>query len=245
MMKRILLTFIIASFAVSFMSGQDLYLTRNGKKLNDTVYVWGEPTASVITFQASLHNNTDNGMNLFVARKQIDTLTGTSNNICWAGSCYSPTLDTSLDYEFVPAGGASVEEDFAADYYPNGKIGTSIIKYTFYNKDNTDQKVEIVAKFWSSPEGIAEDAMSKGSVSNIYPNPAGNYVTIDYELTPKVKQASVRIFNLLGSTVKEAVMEKGSNELRINISDLQNGVYFYSVLINGNIYKTKKLVIRR
>lgn len=248
MMKKTLLSIILALITFSFLYGQEsnpFYLTQDGKKLGDTIYVWGEPNASEIVFEAIFHNGSDNDMNFKVAREQVVLLANTMSQFCWGASCYSPTTDTSTDYLFVPAGGSTEEGQFSGHYIPSGVIGTSIVKYTVYNMDNPDENVSIVCNYWASPEGIAEDAMSKGSVSSIYPNPAGDYVTIDYELTPKVKQASVRIFNLLGSTVREAVMEKGNNKLRINVSDLQNGVYFYSVLINGNIYKTKKLVIRR
>ncbi|HDO26644.1 MAG TPA: hypothetical protein ENH02_00875, partial [Bacteroidetes bacterium] len=153
-MKRILLTFIIALFATTFMFGQDIYLTWGGKKLADTVYVWGEPDASLIVFNAIFHNDSDNGMNVLVVRKEMSMLDNTISAFCW-GACYSPTVDTSLKHQFIPAGGQSDSTQFTGDYTPNGVIGTSIIKYTFYNMDNPDQRLEVVAKFWASPEGIA------------------------------------------------------------------------------------------
>lgn len=245
MMKRILLTFIIALFATSFTFGQDIYLTGEGeKKLGDTVLVWGEPTTSQIIFKAIFHNDTENGMNVRVVRHELFMLPNTMSTFCWAGSCYSPTVDTS-NYLFIPAGAANDSlKPFSGDYSPNGVIGTSLVQYTFYDIDNPDQKVVVVAKYWASPEGIAEDAMRGGSVSNIYPNPATNSVNIDYQLTPNVNSAIVKIFNLLGSTVAETVMKKGGNRLKMDVSNLKNGIYFYAVVINGNIYKTKKLVIQ-
>ena len=111
--------------------------------------------------------------------------------------------------------------------------------------DNPEQKVEVVVNFWASPQGIAEEAMQGGSISEIYPNPARYFVNLDYQLTSKVNSARVKVFNLLGATVKEAVMETGNGQLKLDVSDLENGIYFYSVLINGDIYKTKKFVIQR
>ncbi len=244
-MKKFLLSLIILISAASFLPAQDLYLTWDGEKLGDTVYVWGEPTISQIVFDAILHNNTSNGMNVLVVRDEVEMLENTLSTFCWGGSCYSPTVDTSSKYQFIPAGGSSAEGDFSGDYMPNGVIGTSIVKYAFYNLDNPDQRVEIVVNYWASPQGIAEEAMSGGSISEIYPNPANYSVNIDYQLTTKVNTARVKIFNLLGSTVKEAIMERGSHNLKLDVSDLNNGIYFYSVLINGDIYKTKKLVIQR
>ncbi len=246
MMKKFLLLLIFAISATTFISAQnDMYLSWDGKKLGDTVYVWGEPTQSQIIFYAVLHNDTDNDMNVLAVKNELEMLDSTISTFCWAGRCYAPTVDTSTNYQFVPAGGASAEGDFTGDYEPRTKIGTSIVKYTFYNMDNPDQRVEIVVKFWASPESIAEEAMNGGSVSEIYPNPANHFINLDYRLTTQVNTAQVRIYNMLGATVKEAVMERGTNNLKMDVSDLNNGIYFYSVVINGDIYKTKKIVIQR
>ena len=139
---------------------------------------------------------------------------------------------------------ASGENEFSCHYAPTNEIGTSVFEFKFYNIDNPDEFTSVVVNFWASPEGIAEDAMKGGSISEIYPNPATNYANLDFNLTPSVKNAKVRVINLLGSVVKEANIENGTNQLKLDVSDLDNGVYFYSVLINGETYKTRKLVIR-
>ncbi|NOX85455.1 MAG: hypothetical protein GXO86_05755, partial [Chlorobi bacterium] len=153
-MKKILLLIIIAITATSFLRAQDLYLSWNGEKLGDTVYVWGEPTTTLIIFNAVFHNNTSSDMNVMVARDEVELLENTMSTFCWAGSCYSPTVDTSK-YDFIPAGGTndSTNRPFIGEYSPNGVIGTSTVKYTFYNINNPDQRLEVVVKYWASPQG--------------------------------------------------------------------------------------------
>jgi hypothetical protein len=244
MMKKFLLSLTMVLFIFSFAKAQDLTLTWEGNPIGDTVTLWGEPTDFELVFHANLHNNSANAMNIKVARKEIYLVGNTFSQICWAGLCYSPTVDTSVNYELMMAGGTSGDEDFSGHYSPNGNIGTSIVEFIFYNIDNPSVKVSVVVKFWASPEGIAEDAMQGGRISEIYPNPATNYVNLDFNLTSAVKEAKVRIINLIGSVVKEVEIERSTNQLKLDISDLDNGVYFYSVLINGDTYKTKKLVVR-
>jgi len=111
--------------------------------------------------------------------------------------------------------------------------------------DQPDVQSSIVIKYWASPEGIAEDIMKDGKLSAIYPNPATNFVNLDYQLTSKVNIAQVKVFNMLGSVVKESILQKGGSKIKMDVSNLDNGVYFYSVLLNGNVYTTKKLVIRK
>lgn len=245
MMKKILLSLTIVLVALNFAKAQSpLTLSWDGAIIGDTVTLWGEPSDFEMVLYANLHNNTANAMNIKVSRKEIHLIDGTFSQICWAGLCYSPVVDTSVNYQLVAAGGSSADEDFSGHYAPNGNIGTSIVEFTFYNIDDPSINVSVVVKFWASPEGIAEDAMKGGSISEIYPNPATNFVNLDFNLTPSVKQAKVRVINLLGSVVKEADIERGTNQMKLDISGLDNGVYFYSVIINGDTYKTKKLVVR-
>lgn len=245
MMKKLLLSLTLVLFLFSFAEAQNpLTLTWEGNPVGDTVVLWGEPTEFELVMYANLHNNTSNAMNIKVTREEIFLVDGTWSQICWAGLCYAPTQDTSGNYQLIMANGTSGNEDFSGHYSPNGNIGTSVVKFIFYNIDDPSINVSVVVKYWASPASIAEDAMHGGSISEIYPNPATNYVKLDFNLTTSVKQAKVRIVNLLGSVVKEVEIERGTSQLRLDISDLDNGVYFYSVIINGDTYKTKKLVVR-
>jgi len=244
MMKKLLLSLTIVLLTINFAKAQDLTLTHEGNPIGDTIMIWGDPSDFELVLYANLHNNTDRDMNIKVSRQEISMVEGALSQICWAGLCYSPSTDVSPNYQLVAAGGMSADEDFSGHYLPNGQIGTSLVEFTFFNMDDQSISVSVVVKFWASPEGIAEDAMQGGSISDIYPNPASNYVNLDFDLTPSVKQAKVRVVNILGSVVKEADIVKGTNQLKLDVSDLNNGVYFYSILINGETYKTKKLVIR-
>lgn len=245
MMKKFLLSLTIVLLTFSFAHAQQaLTLTQNGVQLGDTITLWGEPTEFELVLYANLRNNTDRNINIKVAREELSLVAGSFSQICWAGLCYSPDTDTSVNYQLVMAGATSADEDFSGHYAPNGNVGTSVVKFIFYNIDNPSEQASVVVKFWASPESIAEDAMRGGKISDIYPNPANNFVNLDFEMTPAVKQAKVRIINLLGSVVKEVEIEKGASQLKLDVSDLDNGVYFYSVLINGDTYKTKKLIIR-
>jgi len=104
--------------------------------------------------------------------------------------------------------------------------------------------VKVLIEYWASPEIIEEGIMNGGSISDIYPNPAISFVNIDYQLTPQVKTAQIRIVNLLGTLVTEAEIERNVNKLTIDVSQLKNGIYFYTLLINGAVYQTQKLIVQ-
>jgi hypothetical protein len=243
-MKKILLLFATILFTVVSINAQDLSLSWDGKTLGETVTVWGEPNASQILFHAIVHNNSDNGINVMVRRTEIDIVAETQNNFKW-GFDYPPQIDESTSPRLIFKDSQSADDEFIGYYDPNSKMGTSTIEYMFFNKDNEGQNVKVVVKYWTSPDGIAEDAMKHGAISDIYPNPATNTINLDYVFSNDVNSASVSILNLLGAVVKEAAIDRNANKFTLDVSELQAGIYFYTVLVNKDVYQTKKLIIQQ
>jgi hypothetical protein len=73
--------------------------------------------------------------------------------------------------------------------------------------------------------GIAENSFSQNI--NLFPNPANESTTIHLN-SEKAFNASVNIYNSIGSLVRSEVIEikQGENNYPINISNLNNGLYF-------------------
>lgn len=246
-MKKRLLTFTMIFIAVLIVRADDppLTFTWEGEPLGDTTEIVGLPTAFEIIKYADVTNNTSSAMTIKVAREDIDVVPGTSNAICWAGLCFPPSVDTSTTQLTLDPGATTGEGDeFSGHYYPTNILGTTMVKYTFFDIDNPDLNAQLVVKYVAEYVGLGEGIMADGFVSEIFPNPATNFVSINYTLTPQVNSASVKVINLLGKVVKETRIEMGSNKVRLDVSDLSSGVYFYSVVINEEIYKTKKLVVK-
>ncbi|MFA5419773.1 MAG: T9SS type A sorting domain-containing protein, partial [Bacteroidales bacterium] len=167
---------------------------------------------------------------------------GAESTFCW-GSCFPPNVDTS-GVTLVEAGASTGRGYFTGDYYGAGHPGTSVVMYKFYNVEDISQYLEVVVKYVAEPNAISENILRGVQFSAIYPNPAYNYVNLDFTLVPEVKTASIRISNLLGAVVSETNLNVSSNNARINVDQLVGGVYFYSVFVNGDRLNTKKLVIR-
>ena len=244
MMKKLLFIFTAIFLTAAVAHAQDLTLSWNGHPIGDTLVVFGDANAAEIVSHAIVTNNTAKEMNVKVSRQQIFLVEGALSQFCW-GLCYDPATNVSPQYYLLQGGESSPEAQFSGHYLPQSNIGTSIVQYNFYNMDNIGQSVSMIVKYIATPAGIAEEAMANGTISDIYPNPASSFVTLDYQFTSKVNSAEVKIYNLLGSEVKSTSLENNGNKIRLDISDLKNGIYFYSILINNDVYQSKKLIVQR
>jgi uncharacterized repeat protein (TIGR01451 family) len=72
----------------------------------------------------------------------------------------------------------------------------------------------------------------------LYPNPAGQNISIQY----KGKDTVFRIFNVLGKEVKSSGIVSGTTE--IDLSELNSGIYFVSIVDGNRIITTKKFVVQ-
>jgi len=76
-----------------------------------------------------------------------------------------------------------------------------------------------------------------------YPNPFNPTTKINYELRV-TNYVSVIVYDVLGNEIRSLINKKqtaGSYEVEFDGSDLPSGVYFYSLLINGNVMDTKRM----
>ncbi len=83
-------------------------------------------------------------------------------------------------------------------------------------------------EFTTIGDGIVESA---NNTFKVYPNPASDYIYITSEING---EAEVNIFDMTGRCVKNVVINNMSNAT-INISDIEEGIYF--VNINGKVMK--------
>ena len=65
--------------------------------------------------------------------------------------------------------------------------------------------------------------------------------------TLKKGNVDVIIYNLLGSEVKSILnknLQKDSTLIPLNLEDIEEGVYFISILVDGKVMETTKIVVQ-
>jgi hypothetical protein len=84
----------------------------------------------------------------------------------------------------------------------------------------------------------------KLTVSNIYPNPANDFATIDYVITGNVNEASMSFYNLLGNEIASYELDKSDRRLKVQTTNWDSGIYLYQLVVDGKKLVTKKLLVR-
>lgn len=80
--------------------------------------------------------------------------------------------------------------------------------------------------------------------SKIYPNPSDGIMQIDYRLE-KYQTGEIIIYDIFGKKMSSYPIagDGAANTLKINSIDLQNGIYLYSLKVDGELVESEKIII--
>jgi hypothetical protein len=83
------------------------------------------------------------------------------------------------------------------------------------------------------------------SFGEVYPNPSNRVAQIDYEFKNPTASAKISINSFIGNPIAEYQLDPFQKSLVINVSDLNPGVYFYTIFVDNKNIMTKKLVVKK
>ena len=243
-MKKLLFS---ALLAVGFMLGvvaQSFELYHEGELLPEggIVTIAGEPTAAEIIVEVSVKNISSSAKNVKCRKIEVELIPNTFNYFCW-GLCYGGNVYVSP--YFLNIGAGQTNDEFSGHYQAAGNAGITRMCYSFFDDANPSDSTYFYTDFFASLVGVEDNTKNEVSFSDPYPNPAAGYVSMNYSLPAGINEATIKIHNLLGSVVKETSIMDDSGKLTFNVSDLNEGIYFYSIAVNGETVQTKRLIISR
>lgn len=242
-MKKILLSLIAVCFLLS-VNSQSFVLSYDGNTLDPDaiLVVAADPTVEVIEAWVNITNNSASAKSVLV-KKVIhdgDTLAGSDNTFCW-GLCYPNTTYVSPFPQTIQPGATS--DLFYGDYRPKNIIGTSNIMYVFWDEMNMNDSVAVNVHYKASPASVS-DLTGKIKASGIYPNPASGLASIDYSIPNSGANARLVISNMLGAKIKEIALKNMAGKATLDVSELMNGIYFYSIISDNQQAVTGKFLVR-
>lgn len=237
MMKRFIISLVLlAVFGCSFaqvpvirsVEGDDItgqWLVR--KAANDD-------EAYFMQYNFNLCNESGSDIVFDFVKVTVREVEGTTNVFCFNDHCY--TADHVDGVEM--ASGETIS--FQADYMGNGpqeSDGVTTLIYEFHNGD----QVSWVALSFIIGDHVGIDAPESNVSAKVYPNPVSEVSTFECTLP---KAGSLQIYTCTGQKVAEYQLEAGHNLLSLNAADFRCGLYLCSVVVNGKIVTTTKMVVR-
>jgi hypothetical protein len=159
---------------------------------------------------------------------------------CTDLNCYAPT--TTLSPSFAMA--ASGTFDLTIDIDPYNQTGVSEVRYAIINQMNTSDTSFVTVIYNIGPAGIANNVAVKASISNPMPNPASAQFSMTYKLgSSSTAGAKLMVYNMLGAVVMETEITSAEGTVRMDVSTLDQGVYFCSLVSDGKTHATRRLVV--
>lgn len=241
--KNIFALLLFSALTMSHVLAQNLSLSDHTGPLtaDQTITVYGDSGYyNVMTTHFTVHNNGSTSIDVMVKKTELSVVPGSTNSFCW-DICYPTTTYASAHWVSI-ASGSSDSTHFSGDYSNYGTLGSSLIRYTFFNRSNANDSVSVIVNFTTTPTAISESVFSI-EFSNAYPNPASNFVNFNYNLQG-TSSAEFVITDLLGSELYRAELENENNKLMIDVASFNAGVYFYSLRVDGKMQFTRKLIVR-
>jgi len=105
----------------------------------------GPPTESQIVAHVTVTNTGTSNIIVKVAREVIYQVPTTMHTFCWADQCYGPGTDTTSKADTIAPG--EFNHSFTGDIAPNGTMGISTVKYTFFEVGNPANFSEVLINF--------------------------------------------------------------------------------------------------
>lgn len=246
MKKRFTLIFALV-LAASCAFAQSLTLTYEGNPVSDgdTIEVLVPQLNDLVDYYLDVTNVSDVDVEVRVYKEELEMVEGASAALCFAGSCYLPSSTQSAHTVVIPAQSTlshTTSDDAFHLQYKTIAAGTSFIRFIFANEDNSDDNTSMVFKLVYDPTNVV--SMAVATKMRAYPNPASENVTIEYAYTGNSNNVKLVIKNLVGATLYSKKLDANGNKVKVDVSEYNAGIYFYSIEADGRPLITKKLLVK-
>lgn len=170
---------------------------------------------------------------------------GATTWFCTDQNCYAPSTVLSSTTTMGASGGSF---DLTIDFNPNAVVGTGVaqVRYSVINQSNPADSAWFVITYnvSNSPTGVVSTVNTKPSVSNPMPNPASTVFSMNYKLgSAGIANSKIVVYNMLGAVVMENQVTETEGVVKMDVSTLDQGIYFCTLESDGKAVATRRLVV--
>jgi hypothetical protein len=173
---------------------------------------------------------------------------------CFGAACFSASA-TAFGTQFInngvgdniPANGIYTDlklapvtwmwADCANDY------ATWIV--TIYDPANPSDEATATIVWDCGASTVSIDKVANDAIKlNAFPNPAKNSLTVNYSVESSFNEASIELFDVLGQKLISNELSSSKGQVKLDVSNLDAGVYFYSIRVDGQAIKTERVIVQ-
>jgi hypothetical protein len=77
-----------------------------------------------------------------------------------------------------------------------------------------------------------------------YPNPVSNNLTIYYSLDRNTENVRIDVYDIVGQIIRTYALSSNEGQLKVNVDDLNSGVYFYAIKIDEETVRTERVIVK-
>lgn len=195
--------------------------------------------------RAPLHfrNNSNKPITLIIRKSGGQIGTSQKNYFCRDGNC----LEEGIEAVSVTIGAGETLENLQVALEAGLVPGISSVHYLAYNKADPSQVLELDLNFVVEEKPARSMIYNSRSVTlqDVYPNPASDYAFVDYKVLGDETKAKIVIHSVLGNSMGEFELSVFENQAKIPTADLNAGIYFYTLYVDGEAVMTRKLIVKR
>ncbi|MCC5935962.1 MAG: T9SS type A sorting domain-containing protein [Lunatimonas sp.] len=190
-----------------------------------------------------LQNDSDQVKEYFLKFTQGNIGSSQSMKVCLDNSCYNPIKEPHRVRIKLKPG------EIFTDLYIEFDLGIIATRGTFdlhfFNTENARDSF-IIEGVYNVEAGSDESFIHKDfELGGVYPNPTNRVAQLDYKIKNPSVNARVVVTSFIGNPIYDFRLDPMQYSLEINVTDLNPGVYFYTIIVDNKNIVTKKLFVNK
>ncbi|MCX6233145.1 MAG: T9SS type A sorting domain-containing protein [Bacteroidetes bacterium] len=88
-----------------------------------------------------------------------------------------------------------------------------------------------------------ENSVNKASFISLFPNPAGNYLIVEYHIDKAYETAVLTLQDMTGKLISTIPVKGQLNQTVVSTGGLNNGVYIVSLYVDSQVIDSQKMTV--
>jgi len=202
----------------------------------DTTF-YGNITDNEFDSKFILSNDSTDAFPMSWSVESSNIETGWEFSICDPSSCHPKGVSSGLFN--LPT--STVNRIMNLHYYPNNNFGQSTVSVKLW--ENAYPNDFVILNWTGIVSSVGIETNVKSYSMNAYPNPAINNINIQFDLNTASGKNEIFLYDVSGRQIESKVLTTGKGLIKF-AQNLNPGIYFYSLISNGQAVMTNKVIMK-